>query len=324
MNNDKLREIFIKYENNRDKAKIDLEMRKSTVYNKIPQMKDIDDKIFQIGLSLSKSVLMNEKDREKIVKNSKIEMDNLKKQKQDLLIQHNIPSDYLQIQYKCNKCNDKGFISDGSKCDCLKQKLINNAYKISNFSKLIEKQNFNTFNINLFCDEKSDSDQISQKENMWHIYSSCENFILNFNKDNEENLLFYGKTGVGKTFMCSCIAKELLDKGYTVLYETSYNVIELSKNYKFEKNYTTSDKENYKLLFECDLLIIDDLGTEMANSFSISEMFNIINSRLINGKKTLISTNLSPIQLADTYTDRIWSRISSHYRFLKFIGEDLR
>ncbi|CAH2215373.1 ATP-binding protein [Tepidibacter aestuarii] len=324
MNDDKLREVFIKYENNRDKAKLDLEMRKNKVYNKIPQMKDIDDKIFQIGLSLSKSVLMNENDRESIVQKCKTEMDNLKKQKEDLLNQYNIPSDYLQIHYKCNNCKDKGFTSDGSKCECLKQELIRDAYKISNFSKLIEKENFNTFDMNIFSEEKIDSEGISQKENMLNIYSLCESFTLNFNQDNGENLLFYGQTGVGKTFMCSCIAKRLLDKGYSVLYETSYNVVELLQSYRFEKNHTYEDKRNYKLLFECDLLIIDDLGTEMTNSFSISEMFNIINSRLINGKKTIVSTNLSPIQIANTYTDRIFSRISSHYRFLKFIGEDLR
>lgn len=324
MNNDKLREIFVKYENNRDKAKLDLEMRKNKIYNKIPQMKEIDDKIFLIGLSLSKSLLMNQEDQEKIVENVRIEMDNLKKQKQDLLTQYNIPSDYLQMQYECTHCKDKGFKPDGSKCECLKQELIKDAYKISNFSKLIEKENFDTFDMNLFSEEKIDSEGICQKENMLNIYSLCESFTLNFKKDNGENLLFYGQTGVGKTFMCSCIAKRLLDKGYTILYETSYNVVELLQNYRFEKNHTFEDKRNYKLLFQCDLLIIDDLGTEMINSFTISEMFNIINSRLIDGKKTIISTNLSPMQIANTYTDRIFSRISSHYRFLKFIGEDLR
>ncbi|MEJ8552758.1 ATP-binding protein [Tepidibacter sp. Z1-5] len=324
MNNDKLREIFVKYENNRDKAKLDLEMRKNKVYNKIPKMKDIDDKIFQIGLSLSKSLLMNQDDQEKIVEKTRIEMDNLKKQKQDLLTQYNIPSDYLQMQYKCNHCKDKGFRPDGSKCECLKQELIKDAYKISNFSKLIEKQNFDTFDMNIYSDIKINSDEISQKENMLNIYSLCESFTLNFSKDNGENLLFHGQTGVGKTFMCSCIAKKILDKGYTVLYETSYNIVEIFKNYKFEKNYTSTDKQNYKLLFESDLLIIDDLGSEMTNSFTISELFNIINSRLIDGKKTIISTNLSPVQMANNYTERIWSRIASHYRFLRFIGEDLR
>ncbi|WP_099189671.1 ATP-binding protein [Tepidibacter mesophilus] len=324
MDNNKLRDVFIKYENNRDKARIDLEMRKNKVYNKIPQIKEIDDKIFQVGLSLSKAVLMNENDREEIVQKCKIDMDNLKKQKEDILKQNGVPLDYLQMHYNCYKCKDKGFTNDGSKCECLKKELLKDAYKISNFSNLIKKQNFDTFDINLFQDEIIPPEGLSQKQNMLKINTDCESFTLNFNKDNEENLLFYGPTGVGKTFMCSCIAKKLLDKGYTVLYETSYNIIEILKNYRFEKDHTYEDKGNYRLLFECDLLIIDDLGSEMTNAFTISEIFNVINSRLIHGKKTIISTNLSPMEIANTYTDRIFSRISSHYTFLKFIGEDLR
>ncbi|MCT4508214.1 MAG: ATP-binding protein [Tepidibacter sp.] len=324
MNDDKLRDIFIKYEHSRDNSKLDLEARKNKIYNKIPQIKEIDDKIFQIGLSLSKAVLMSDGDRQEIIDKSKIEMENLKKQKEAILAQNKIPLDYLQMHYNCDKCKDKGFTKDGSQCECFKQELIKNAYKISNFSKLIEKENFDTFDINLFRDEKIYAEGISQRENMLSIYSACESFTLDFNKDNEENLLFYGSTGVGKTFMCSCIAKKLLDKGYTVLYETSYNIIELLQNYRFEKNHTYEDKRNYRLLFECDLLIIDDLGSEMTNTFTISELFNIINSRLIDSKKTIISTNLSPMEIANTYTDRIFSRISSHYTFLKFIGEDLR
>ncbi|SHH52350.1 ATP-binding protein [Tepidibacter thalassicus] len=324
MNEAKLREILLKYERIRDNAKFNLEVRKNKIYKKIPRIKEIDDKIFQIGLSLSKAVLMSPEKREEIIQKAKIEMNKLKKEKNHILTTNNIPLDYLEIKYKCEKCKDTGFIKNGIKCDCLKQELINNAYKISNLSKMVEKENFNHFDINLFSDKKSDDEEISPRENMWHIYSICENFILNFDENNDENLLFYGNTGLGKTFMCSCIAKELLDKGKIVIYKTAYDLIEVAKSYKFEKQFSSTDKENYKILFECDLLIIDDLGTEIINTFSTSEIFNIINSRLIENKKTIISTNLSPAQIASTYTERIFSRLISYFRMLRFIGEDIR
>ena len=153
----------------------------------------------------------------------------------------------------------------------------------------------------------------------------CEKFVLDFNKENDENLLFYGSTGLGKTFMSNCIAKSLLDKGYVVIYQTSFKILEIIQDYKFRKdtNNKLSD-EDYKNLFDCDLLIIDDLGTELNNSFTSGEIFNIVNTRLVSGKKTIISTNLSPYQLGKTYTQRILSRILDKFKLIKFIGTDLR
>ncbi|SHJ96360.1 ATP-binding protein [Tepidibacter formicigenes] len=323
MKKEKLREILLKYEKNRDIAKINLEKRKNQIYNKIPRIKEIDDKIFEIGLKLSKSVLITPEKRKQIVENSKLEIEKLKKEKIDLFLKYNIPLDYLEIKYKCNTCKDTGFLRNGIKCNCLNQELINQAYKMSNLSRVLDRENFNTFDQNLFSD-KNTEEGISPRENILNILSICENFVREFNKDNGENLLFYGTTGLGKTFMCNCIAKELLDKGKIVIYQTAFKLLEIIEEYKFRNQNNPITEENYKLLFECDLLIIDDLGTEVPNSFTNSEIFNIINTRLISGKKTIISTNHSPMEIANTYTDRIFSRIFSHFRTLKFSGQDLR
>ncbi|WGX76260.1 ATP-binding protein [Paraclostridium bifermentans] len=147
---------------------------------------------------------------------------------------------------------------------------------------------------------------------------------MNFDKDNDENMLFYGDTGLGKSFMCNCVAKELLDKGYLVIYQTAFKMFEIIEEYKFKNSDDHITKDNYNNLFDCDLLIIDDLGTELTNSFTNSELFNILNTRLLSGKKTIISTNLSPMQLGDIYAQRIFSRIFDRFRMVKFIGNDLR
>lgn len=320
----KIKEIFLKYEKRRDYNKYDLEKRKKEVYEKIPKIKEIDNKIFEIGLALSKAVLNSPDKLEELVAKSKIEMKNLNTQKKELLLASNISLDYLDEKFTCVICKDTGFLKNGGKCNCLKQEIVNEAYKMSNLSRILEKENFNHFDANIFSEEKFEDKNISPRENMLYMLSVCEDFVFNFDKDNGENLLFQGTTGLGKTFMCNCIAKDLLDKGNTVIYQTAFKILEIIESYKFRKDTNPLTEENYKLLFECDLLVIDDLGTEVTNSFTNSEIFNIVNTRIIAGKKTIISTNLTLSDIARTYTERIISRILDHFRVLQFFGKDLR
>ena len=297
MKESKIREILISYQKKRDKAESDLELRKNDVYSQIPEFKKLDDEISKVGLQLAKLVLQNPSNKENIILESKKKMDELKSQKKELLTKYKVPNGYLEIQHDCNICKDKGFLDNGHKCNCLKQEIINEAYKMSNISRMLEKENFTTLDTSIFSSEKDPESNISPQQNMLQIVSICESFILDFDKDNGENLLFYGDTGLGKTFMCNCIAKSLLDKGHLVIYQTAFKMFEIIEDYKFKNADSHISKENYENLFDCDLLIIDDLGTELTNSFTNSELFNILNTRLLSGKKTIISTNLSPMQL---------------------------
>ncbi|MGL6105529.1 ATP-binding protein [Romboutsia sp.] len=319
-----LKEILRSYEKKRDRAESDLENRIRDVYSQIPEIQHIDDDIGKIGLSLTKLVLLNPQNKDEIIAESQSKMNELTARKDDLLSRYNVPPGYLDIQYNCNTCNDKGFLKNGHKCNCLKQEIINEAYKMSNLSRVLETQNFSTINTSVFSDEKFEGSNISPRQNILQIVSICESFVLNFDKDNDENLLFYGDTGLGKTFMCNCIAKSLLDKGYVVIYQTAFKMFEIIEDYKFKNNDNHISKDNYGNLFDCDLLIIDDLGTELTNSFTNTELFNILNTRLLSGKKTIISTNLSPMQLGSDYTQRIFSRIFDRFKMVKFIGKDLR
>ena len=213
-------------------------------------------------------------------------------------------------------------------CSCLKQRIFNLEYNKSNIANL-ETQNFNNFSSNIYSDkidlEKYNS-EISPRENIELIKNICLNFINNFDDANEKNLLFTGTTGVGKTFLSSCIAKEIIEKGKTVLYQTAPIMLDTIIDYKFNKN-NVSDT-TYKNFLEVDLLIIDDLGTESMNNIKFAELFNIINTRLLNQNnkslKTIISTNLGLPMLNKTYGERITSRLVGNYNICRFFGEDLR
>lgn len=321
MKNQFIKDLLKEYERKRDRNKQLREKRIQEVYQKIPEIKTIDDKIMKIGLTLSKALLNEENNPQEILTDLKVSLDKLKQQKAILLTENNIPLEYLEEQYDCKKCHDSGFLTNGEKCSCFKQKLINYTYAMSNLSNILKKENFHTFNINLFSDETFENQEKTPRENMLHLLNICEGFVFNFDSNNEENLLFYGATGSGKTFLANCIAKALLDKGKVVVYQTAFKLLEVLEAYRFKN---TDDQDRAQLLFEADLLIIDDLGTEITNTFTNSELFNIINSRLLANKKTVISTNLTPLDIGERYDDRICSRLFSKYTMLKFYGKDLR
>ena len=319
-----LRDILVNYERKRDKADISLEQRKNDVYKQIPQIKEIEDEINKVGLEMMRLVLKNPANKEKLCLQSKEKINELRSKKEELLNIYNVPKGYLDIQYECNLCMDRGFLPNGKKCNCLKQAIINESYKMSNLSRMLEKQNQSTYDDSIFSEEIDPKTGISPRQNMQIILSDCDEFIYDFDKDDDKNLLFYGDTGLGKTFMSNYIAKSLLDKGYVVIYQTAFKMFEIIEEYKFRNSDKHLSREDYENLFECDLLIIDDLGTELTNSFTVSELFIILNTRLLNGKKTIISTNLSPTQLGELYSQRIFSRIFDKFKMIKFLGKDLR
>ncbi len=320
-----IKQILSEYDKRRMKAESDLEQRILDVHSQIPRVKEIDDEIGKVGLSLAKLILLNPSDKKSILSECKSRMDFLANEKALLLEKNQVPDWYLTAEYNCNICKDKAFLKNGNKCNCFKQAIINEAYEMSNLARVLSRENFDTFNLSLFSTQRNNGEDISAFENMEsHILPICNDFILNFNEDNGDNLLFYGDTGVGKTFLCNCIAKSLLDKGHLVIYQTAFKMFEIIEEYKFKSHESYISKDSYENLFECDLLIIDDLGTELANSFTNSELFNILNTRLLSGKKTIISTNLDIAQINENYAIRIFSRIMDRFNVVKFTGLDLR
>lgn len=320
-----VKDILLQYEKKRAKAEDDFERRKKKIYTSYPNIEKIDDQIDLIGLRMMRLVLSDSPTKNAQIEKFKDDIVSLQEKKDFFLKSNNIDPADLEIQYECSLCNDTGYLKNGEKCNCFKQAMINEYYKMSNISKNFERQNFNTLDLNLFSDEKIPGTNKSSKEEILEICSICEMFVQNFkNEDKYENLLFYGETGLGKTFMSNCIAKALLDKGNTVVYQTAFKMFDIIEEYKFHREDSPLSKENYNHLFDCDLLIIDDLGTELTNSFTVSELFMILNTRILSRKKTIISTNLDLMTLGEIYTERISSRIFESFNLIKFVGNDLR
>lgn len=324
LNQKTLKKILKSYEKKRDLAIKNADFKKEKIYKEIPKLKQINEEIVSLGLKMSKEAILNPDKSKEIALKVKDEITKLKLQEDELLATYHLDKSFLEPEFECFKCNDKGFLKDGKKCACLIQEMISQAYAMSNLGEVFLKENFTNFNINLFSKDRFTDYDISPRENMMNILLESENFIKDFQKKNGDNLIFFGGTGLGKTFMCNCIAKELLDKNFLVLYQTSFRIMEVIQKLRFNKSKEASLQDTYDYLFECDLLIIDDLGTELTSSFTTSELFNIINTRIIEKKKTIISTNLDPKEIADSYTERIFSRIFSHFKAFEFFGEDLR
>lgn len=321
-----MRKIMLEYQYKRDKHQDLLEERSKEIFEKYPTIKSISEEIQSIGLKMTRLVISGASEEE--LSNLSKQQNELIKRKNEMFVENNIPIDYLELKYDCEKCKDTAFLENGKRCNCLKQRMLNDSYTMSNLEEILSLDNFENFNLDLFSDDIAEGRSLSPRENMKTIFMDTQNYIFNFDKkegSKKDNLLFSGDPGLGKTFLCSCIAKDLLDKGYTVIYQTAFNLMEVIERYKFKTDsFSCLDEENYNNLFTCDLLIIDDLGTEMVNSFTASELFNIINSRLNSRKKIIISTNLSLSEIRNSYTDRIVSRIVGNFQMYQFYGSDLR
>lgn len=316
--------IMTDYNKKRLKAAYNADLRREKLYENIPNLEEIEKQIKILSINLSKIFLTNPDNIDEQIIALKEGIEILKKQRQEIYRKNNIKGNYLDPQYECSKCSDTGYTADGKRCSCFNRQIIKHLYTMSNMVHMLKKENFDTFDINIFSNEIYENEKLTPKQNMYNILETCEDFCINFHKTNM-NMLFYGGTGLGKTFMCNCIAKTLIDKEVTVLYETAFSLFEIVENHKFNKQSETEENRiNYNMVFECDLLIIDDLGAEIGNSFTNAELFNIINERLVAEKKTIISTNLSLDKLANTYSDRIMSRVFNNFALIKFYGNDLR
>ena len=309
--------ILDKYSNIRDNEQKELNKRIKEIKTKYPEIINIDKEIQKLSLNLSLSILQS-KDGENTLKEYKNKITELRAQKYEMLISKGYSPDYLSLHYQCEKCKDTGFIG-ARKCSCYKEHLTKLYYKNSLLEDILKTKNFNNFNISLFSSHKIGDEKYSPRKNMENILDYIlHDYIPNFNSTNT-NILFYGNPGSGKSFLSYCIAKELLDKGNLVIYKTSDELINNLKDIRFNNN-----EKLEELLIDCDLLIIDDLGAEQKSDFSITELFNLLNKKLLKNKKMLISTNLLLPAITQIYSERIYSRLIGEFKLCKFYSDDIR
>ena len=294
--------------------------RKAEVYTRLPRVKDIDDTIAHLSIQASRARIRKQPVNEQELA---AEQASLRQEKYELLTSAGYPEDYLAPVYNCPYCHDTGYV-DNKPCSCLKQMVISQLYQQSTIEKVLEVENFDSFNIDYYRDEPVNGYNYTPYQNMKSILHAAKEFTYNF-QSKRPGVLLYGETGTGKTFLTNCIAKALLDDGYTVLYLSAINLFDnILQDIIINGSHEYHDQMLYDYIYNCDFLIIDDLGTEYTNSFVLSQLFEIINTRTIKGLSTLISTNLDLQEFKNRYTERIMSRIVDSYLIFNLYGDNIR
>lgn len=312
--------ILREYDRKQLKNRHELELRQKKAYSIIPELQEIDIAIASNSVGYAKESLFGTK-----TSLSELEKKNhaLSLQKEKLLLSYGFSRDYLTLRYDCKDCKDTGYIGQ-EKCYCFKQAIVDLLYSQSNLKTCLERDNFHTFRYDYYPKEGIEqSTGLTPYENIKNVVATCQHFIKTFHT-NYENLLIYGETGVGKTFLTSCIARELLNLSYTVIYLTAFELFDILEKNKFHKEEEYEAVSQFEYILDCDLLILDDLGTELNNTFVSSQLYLCINERDLKQKSTIISTNLSLNELNHTYGERISSRSFGNYTLLKLFGEDIR
>ena len=297
-----------------------IDTRREEIATKIPKITELDAQIASLSVRRARQLLDGDASA---LTDLHDQIQTLSARKQECLQNAGYPADYFQPPYTCPDCHDTGFIGD-EKCHCFKQAMVDLLYRQSNIHEVLERENFDTFDIRYYSDAKNRNLGISPRENMQAVLNTCHDFIDHFDEQ-ARNLLFYGDTGVGKTFLTNCVARELLNTSHTVIYLTAFHLVDILQNNTFgNDDMDDSDENMFHYILDCDLLIIDDLGTELNNAFVTSQLFLCINERLLARKSTVISTNLSLDELQNEYSERIFSRLISNYEIMLILGDDIR
>lgn len=311
-----------------------LQTRKNEVYTRIPRIEEIDRLIQLSGIRYSKAILLGMDKAGDAISELDATVADLRAEKEALLKQYGYSLQYLEPNYQCASCKDTGYIEVNSlseKCSCYRQQLIDHFYARSNL-KHFENENFAAFSEEYYPGEANEEKygiKKSPREHILGIKEKCRKFVENFSSAEEKNLFFCGPTGVGKTFMANCIACELINQGRTVLYQTAPVLFDVINEYK-TRSFDDDCMEDaaYRNIFDVELLIIDDLGTESFSASRYAELLNILNTRQLNNLsrpcKTLISTNIPTEKLYEYYDERIASRIIGSFSLFRFVGDDIR
>ena len=295
-----------------------LESRTKELHKRAPELLEIDHSIAQLSVDSARRLFDGDKDA---IDNLKKQIAALRLRKRQIINSLGYPASYLDAFYTCPDCKDTGYIN-GKRCHCFTQQALDIIYAQSNIKEILTSENFDNFTFDYYSAvEVNPATGLTSLDTARMAYNICQDFVNDF--DNRfSNLYFYGDTGTGKTFLSNCIARELLNKGHSVIYFTAFQLFDILSRGIFDKdNKAMAAHQN---IFDCDLLIIDDLGTELANSFTTSQFFLCINERILRKKSTIISTNLNMAQIADIYSERVLSRISSSYTIIKMFGDDIR
>ena len=306
----------------KEKRRNELMRRRADVFAQIPRIREIEEELDRYGIRMLNLIASGECDEKQAVSGIAAENKAYVSERERLLLQAGFDKDYLTVPPYCSKCEDSGF-EGGKVCSCLKREIMSIALKEANLSGHLADQTFDKFKLSYYSDEYVEQYGCSPRQNMQAIFAECKSFAENFEKISD-NLLLCGSCGLGKTFLSSAIANELIKNDKDVLYVSCNALFPILEDMHFGREVSQNSEYIVKKLGECDLLILDDLGSEFVTQFTCAELFRIINSRLLAEKKMIISTNLNRSMLKNTYNERIASRITGSFSILEFLGEDIR
>lgn len=301
----------------RKKAENEAQEHRAVFYQRCPPAEQIETQLSATAITAAKAVLGGGNAREQLTRlkqNNQMLQNRLK----ELLNAEGYPSDYLEPHYSCPDCQDKGYI-DGKMCGCMKKLLREESYRRLNTLTPLSLSTFESFSLDYYPGKAEEEGKRSPRDIMESVLNNCRKYAAEFSPSSP-SLIMQGGTGLGKTHMSLAVANAVIQKGYGVVYGSVNNIV----NQLEREHFGREDGDSSKSLLECDLLILDDLGTEFRSAFSGAEIYNIVNTRLMTQKPTIISTNLSIQELQERYTERFASRIMGNYVRVAFCGRDNR
>lgn len=288
-----------------------MDERRREVFSVCPDYEEAADAVSTLSVEYGRRLLADEPGASESYKEA---LAALSEKKAHLLTAAGFPADYLDPLFDCPDCQDTGYI-EGKRCRCLNQRVINLLYEQSNLENLLDEENFSVLSYDYYEGE--------DLANFKKAVESSLQLVKNY-PDEYKNLLFFGTVGTGKTFLSKCIAREMLNRGHSVIYFSATGLFNMLAQYSFDANNKEMLYKTYEGLYNCDLVIVDDLGTELSNTFTNSQFFTFLNERHLRRKPVIISTNLNLEELKTRYSERIFSRLTSNFIFRKFSGPDIR
>ena len=311
LNRDNYNRVTEAFAKKRSDARDASDARLYEVYSLDSRIKNIDDQLALTGVRIFEQTVRGKENLDARLDQIRKESESLRLERKELLEKLSLPEDYTDIHYECPVCRDSGSV-EFSMCSCFKRALIEEGYKSSGIARLMKTQSFESFDLSYFEGD-------AKRQAMTNL-QKCRNYAENFGTDDCKHLILRGNTGLGKTHLSTSIAKVVVEKGYDVVYESAQNIFNAFENERFRHDASA----NTARFFECDLLICDDLGTEMSTQFTVSALYNLINTRVNSERATIINTNLSFAELQSRYTDRIFSRMLCEFSIIEFLGKDIR
>ena len=314
-NNSVYKKIYDEYSQKYLVARERADARARELRIKIPELAKIDKELSLVGLEIFSASISGGDYQAKIAKIKEKNLE-LQEKRAELLLANGYPADYSDVKYECEKCGDTGFV-DNKMCSCMKEALTLAGIENSGFGSLIDNQRFDNFSLDYYSKNVQQAEIMKRNRDFLIHYADC------FDPKVSQSILMMGGTGLGKTHLSSALARRVIEKGNDVFYTGAIDLFSQFEIQRF-KSYSNEPNELVERYFECDLLIIDDLGTEMINQFSVSTLYNLLNDRLSRRKPTVVSTNLSKEEIQKKYTDRITSRMLGEFQVLFFVGTDVR